>query len=144
MGGLHNALRISALTFAAACDVATPAQAADPLPANAPVEISVISQDDGKSFLLQNDYGRPFYISDKDQPNKSTCGEPCQDTWIPVYVRKDSKDLGGVWSHATRPDGSKQWAYKGKPLYTFGYNDHEPPTAEELMGPWGKWSVFKP
>ena len=34
----------------------------------------------------------------------------------PLMASADAK-AGGDWSIVTRDDGSRQWAYKGKPLY---------------------------
>jgi predicted lipoprotein with Yx(FWY)xxD motif len=39
-------------------------------------------------------------------------------------VSADAKDAGS-WTVVTRDDGSKQWAYKGKPLY-FWKDDKKP------------------
>ena len=50
--------------------------------------------------------------------NKSACNGPCAAAWPPLAATDGDKDMGD-WTVVTRDDGSKQWAYKGKPLYTF-------------------------
>ena len=54
------------------------------------------------------------YRSSPDRGPKSRCGEAPANavSW-------------GFWEVATRPDGSKQWAYKGSPLYTYA-GDRKP------------------
>jgi predicted lipoprotein with Yx(FWY)xxD motif len=48
--------------------------------------------------------------------------EPCQGdctaTWKPVLARAKAQ-AGGFWELVARPDGSRQWAYKGSPVYTY-------------------------
>ncbi len=47
-----------------------------------------------------------------------TCVEGCLETWVPL--KAPAIDQGeGFWSVIKRPDDSLQWAYKGKPLYTY-------------------------
>ena len=41
----------------------------------------------------------------------------CIQAWPPVLAAPDAKDIGN-WTVTTRPDGRKQWAYNGFPLYT--------------------------
>ena len=40
-------------------------------------------------------------------------------TCVVVLFAASADAAGGGWSIATRDDGSKQWAYKGAPIYTF-------------------------
>jgi predicted lipoprotein with Yx(FWY)xxD motif len=42
----------------------------------------------------------------------------CQEVWPPFAATETSAPVGD-WSVITRTDGSRQWAYKGKALYTF-------------------------
>lgn len=46
------------------------------------------------------------------------CVQQCTGTWKPVLTPKNAQ-ASGYWEVATRADGSKQWAYKGSPLYTY-------------------------
>jgi len=47
---------------------------------------------------------------------KSVCNGPCAKNWPPLMAMA-SDNASGNWSVVARDDGSKQWAYKGKPLY---------------------------
>ncbi|WP_423594322.1 hypothetical protein [Roseateles sp. MS654] len=67
-----------------------------------------------------------LYTFDKDTAGsgKSVCNGPCATNWPPLMARAEDK-AAGDWSIITRDDGSKQWAYKGKPLY-FWVKDAKP------------------
>ncbi|MBB2486137.1 hypothetical protein H5407_13015 [Mitsuaria sp. WAJ17] len=60
--------------------------------------------------------GMTLYTFDKDSAGKSTCNGPCTANWPPLMAAADAK-AGGDWTVITRDDGSRQWAYKSKPLY---------------------------
>ena len=68
--------------------------------------------------VLANDAGMTLYTFDKDAAGKSACNGPCAGNWPPLMATADAK-ASGDWSIVTRDDGGKQWAYKGKPLYTW-------------------------
>jgi predicted lipoprotein with Yx(FWY)xxD motif len=59
------------------------------------------------------------YTFDKDTANsgKSACSGSCAENWPPVQA--GDAQPAAPYSTVTRDDGSKQLAYKGKPLYTF-------------------------
>jgi predicted lipoprotein with Yx(FWY)xxD motif len=62
--------------------------------------------------------GMTAYTYDKDTtPGKSACTGDCATNWAPLAASADAKAVDD-WSVITRDDGSKQWAFKGKPLYT--------------------------
>ncbi len=69
---------------------------------------------------MTNPAGMTLYTFDKDMAGsgKSVCNGPCVAIWPAFTATADAKGAGD-WSVATRDDGSRQWAYKGKPLYTF-------------------------
>jgi predicted lipoprotein with Yx(FWY)xxD motif len=46
------------------------------------------------------------------------CVGVCTQQWRPVHAPAHAK-AGGFWEIATRDDGSRQWVYRGSPLYTF-------------------------
>jgi|HubBroStandDraft_1064217.scaffolds.fasta_scaffold44191_2 predicted lipoprotein with Yx(FWY)xxD motif len=48
----------------------------------------------------------------------TTCDDECAKTWRPLWAGPSSLP-SGYWSLVTRPDGSRQWAYKGFALYTY-------------------------
>jgi predicted lipoprotein with Yx(FWY)xxD motif len=73
-----------------------------------------------KNGVLATPSGATVYTFDKDTANsgKSACNGPCAQLWPPVAAQA-SDAASGDWSVVTRDDGSRQWAYRGWPLYTF-------------------------
>ena len=67
---------------------------------------------------LTNANGMTLYVFDKDAGGKSACNGPCAANWPPLMATGDAAAMGD-WTVVTRDDGSKQWAYKGKPLYAW-------------------------
>jgi predicted lipoprotein with Yx(FWY)xxD motif len=65
---------------------------------------------------LADSRGMTLYTFDKDASGKSNCNGKCAENWPPLKADGTSQPSGN-WSVVTRDDGSKQWAYKGKPLY---------------------------
>ena len=74
--------------------------------------------DTAKGKALIDAKGMTLYTFDKDSGGKSACNGPCATNWPPLMATADAK-ASGNWSIVTRDDGAKQWAYKGKPLYTW-------------------------
>lgn len=96
----------------AACGAMTPAAA--PAPAKT------------EGGVLVGANGMTLYTFDRDPVGggKSVCNGPCAANWPPLAAGADAK-TGGDWSVITRDDGSKQWAYKGAPLY-YWVKDQKP------------------
>ena len=74
--------------------------------------------DSAKGKVLTDAKGMTLYIFDKDSDGKSVCNGPCATNWPPLMVTGDGK-ADGAYTIVVRDDGGKQWAYKGKPLYTW-------------------------
>jgi len=74
--------------------------------------------DTSKGKVLVDAKGMTLYIFEKDDAGNSTCYGKCAERWPPLAAAADAKPFGD-WSLVTRKDGAKQWAYKGKPLYTW-------------------------
>ena len=69
--------------------------------------------------MLEDAKGMTLYTWDNDkEANKSSCNGMCLMNWPALKAEAADKDMGD-WKVITRNDGSKQWAYKGKPLYYF-------------------------
>ena len=67
---------------------------------------------------LVDSAGMTLYTFDRDTAGsgKSACNGPCIALW-PALKAADTDRPAGDWSIVTRDDGSKQWAYKSKPVY---------------------------
>ncbi len=86
--------------------------------------------------MMTNNAGMTLYTFDKDAGGKSACNGPCAGIWPPMMATGDAK-ASGDWSVISRDDGSKQWAYKGKPLYLWS-KDQKPGdmTGDGFNGIW--------
>jgi predicted lipoprotein with Yx(FWY)xxD motif len=74
---------------------------------------------------LTDSKGMTLYTFDYDTtPGQSACAGACLVQWPALAAGADAKPMGD-WTAISRDDGTKQWAYKGKPLYTF-YQDTKP------------------
>ena len=62
--------------------------------------------------------GKTLYTFDKDQGGVSACYDDCAAKW-PPYLGKASDPMAEGWTLVDRSDGTKQWAYDGKPVYYF-------------------------
>lgn len=93
----------------------------------------------GRAPLLTNAKGQPLYMesryhlqyggretregyfityNDAKMQGAEACQAECTDSWKPVLAPNNVRGWG-FWEVITRPDGSKQWAFKGCPIYTF-------------------------
>lgn len=69
--------------------------------------------------------GMTLYVFDYDtQPGRSACAGGCLVQWPALAASPDAKPFGD-WATISRSDGSRQWAYRGKPLYTY-FQDTKP------------------
>ena len=68
-------------------------------------------------LVFANAAGLTLYTYEGDTVGESTCISDCAKDWPPALAPARPK-LFAPWSVITRDDGAKQWAYKGKPLYT--------------------------
>ena len=96
------------MTIAAALTAATAAFAQ-----MAPTRIG----DSAKAKVLTNEQELTLYVFDRDSPGKSVCNGPCATNWPPLIASAGAMAMGD-YSIITRNDGTKQWAYKGRPLTT--------------------------
>ena len=68
--------------------------------------------------VLVGPNGMTLYTFDRDvaASGKSVCNGPCATNWPPLMAQANASATGD-WTVVTRDDGSRQWAYKGKPVY---------------------------
>ncbi len=70
--------------------------------------------------MLVNTSGMTLYTFDRDTAGsgKSACNGPCAALWPPAMAAAGAK-AEGDYTIVVRDDGTKQWAYKGRPIYTY-------------------------
>jgi len=118
--------------FAAVAFSALAAQAAAP----------AMTAETAKGPALVDAKSMTLYTFDKDMGGKSMCNGPCAANW-PALTAASGSAASGDWTTVTRDDGTMQWAYKGKPLYTFA-KDTKPGdiTGDGFLN--GAWHIAKP
>ena len=92
----------------------------------------------GKIYTDAN--GMTLYTFDKDEAGKTNCYDKCAVNWPPFAAQADAV-AESEWTIVERTDGSKMWAYEGKPLYT--YIDDKKAGDVTGDGKGGVWHVAK-
>ena len=98
--------------------------------------------DSAKGKVLTDAKGMTLYTFDKDAGGKSACNGPCAGNWPPLMAAASDK-AEGSYTVIKRDDGAMQWAYKGKPLYTWSKDQK----AGDITGDGflnGAWHIAKP
>jgi len=68
----------------------------------------------GNVYLNAN--GQALYVRQRDRMNQSGCYGDCARQW-PPYLAYGNARTHGQWSIINRRDGTRQWAYAGRPIY---------------------------
>ena len=89
----------------------------------APVEIEARPATPGappawlRDGVMVDRLARGLYFYDRDtRPGRSTCYRTCRSLWPPLFAEADARPAGD-FSVIERSDGTRQWAWQGKPLY---------------------------
>jgi len=90
--------------------------------ANVPPAFGVFTVQLGRLIGVASGYA--VYTSDRDGIHTSNCNAECLRSWRPVPAGEVAVARGD-WTVFERAPGVKQWAYKGKPLYTFAGDEKE-------------------
>ena len=86
-----------------------------------PSEVA-LSQEGDKGYVFRRFPGsQRLYTYDRDDRSHSACNIGCDGAHTPVRAPDDAKPMD-EWSIINRDDGTRQWSYRGKPVYT-GFHD---------------------
>jgi len=97
--------------------IASLSQSPDEVPTPAGVAVRSVNNAQGDVFVDHR--GMTLYTFDGDAtPGKSACAGVCEKVWLALKAAELAKPVG-EWTVVIHDDGSRQWAYKGNPLYTF-------------------------
>ncbi|VCU69660.1 Secreted repeat of unknown function [Pigmentiphaga humi] len=118
---------VRALVYAS-CAAALLAAGCTAIPVAEPARVN------GDALVARN--GMTLYTYDRDPVGQSACTGACAQNWPPLLAPSDAQRSGN-WMVINRPDGRKQWAYRGKPVY-FWSKDNAPGdrTGEGFNGVW--------
>ena len=109
--------------------------------ANAQSEGPAKTADTRKGAALVDTKGMTLYVFDQDTGGKSHCTADCARTWRPLLA-PESATASGSWSVVSRAGGTKQWAYNGKPLYTYARDSRAGDVSGDGVG--GVWHIARP
>ena len=84
---------------------------------------------------------QPLYVYDKDSAEASSFYDDCAIAWPPAIAPDDAKPAGD-WTLVTRSDGARQWAFRGRPLYSHA-EDKSGRGSPKGHGVDGVWHVFE-
>lgn len=102
-------------------------------PIRTPVGIRLQKAASGR--LLADDKGLTLYVSDADRdPAKTVCDSACAQDWEPLMAPWIAGPMG-AFVPVKRADGTRQWAYQGRPLYRFA-NEVKPGAASGETKGW--------
>ena len=75
-------------------------------------------------------------------PGQSACVGDCATAWPALAAPADATPVGD-WSIVARADGTRQWAFRGKPLYRFA-KDTKPGEVNGKGADSGQWQTALP
>ncbi len=102
-----------------------------------PPGVSSFETDIGTHYITSG--GFTLYVYDGDlKPMQSSCINECPEAWPPLPAETDAVAVG-AWTPFMRNDGIRQWAYRGKPIYTFAKDSQ--PRATQGDGVLGVWHI---
>ena len=104
-------MKISLFIATLAISAASIALSVSAVAADAPAKITA------GALVASNGMTLYTFDNDKAGSGKSVCNGPCAGLWPPLMATADQP--AGDYSVVTRDDGSRQLAYKGKPLYFY-------------------------
>jgi predicted lipoprotein with Yx(FWY)xxD motif len=81
-------------------------------------EIGSYTRSTSAGDVLTTPDGLTVYIYDKEAEGSASCYGDCAEEWPPVLAPSDAKPFGD-FSLVKRIDGTRQWAYQGKPLHFY-------------------------
>jgi len=94
-----------------------------------------------KHGVFVDKHGMTLYTFNKDTDGTSHCYGKCAVLWPPLLAPSSATAMG-KFTIVARKDGTKQWAYHGKPLYLFQKDTK--PGDERGNGFKGLWELAEP
>lgn len=84
-----------------------------------------------------------LYTFDDDTPGVTTCFGGCLVVWPALYAPADAQAFGD-FSVITRDASTKQWAYKGLPLYFYVGDTAPGDVTGDVTGEYTDWTIARP
>lgn len=92
----------------------------------------------GSSFILTDNNGYTLYAFSRDGQTPA-CRAECLEVWPPLLAANIARPIG-EWTPVERADGLRQWAFRGRLVYTF--SDDLAPGDSKGTGLGGAWKAI--
>ncbi|MEQ8207548.1 MAG: hypothetical protein RIA65_15350 [Woeseia sp.] len=102
---------------------------------SSPGEVALQQIQDGTYRYVYATTNVRLYVYEKDEPGKSNCTGGCALAWPPLAAGEKDQAIGD-WTVIEREGGSKQWAYKGQPVYRFYHDSANDPQGYRPADGW--------
>src|SRR4051794_33092331 len=99
-----------------------------------PTEVALSQEKDGYVFRRFPGTQR-LYTYDLDPEGRSACNGSCASARPPILAPANAKPLGD-WNVIRRDDGTQQWPYRGKPVYSMFHDAPNKPVGDGEGGVW--------
>lgn len=93
----------------------------------------------GAGFRLADHRGFTLYTFARDAAAPA-CRAECLEVWPPLLAPELAMPIGG-WTPVDRPDGIRQWAYRGRLVYSFSQD--QLPGEARGDGAGGAWNIVQ-
>lgn len=106
---------------------------AAPDSASHPPQVALVDEGKLGSVYRETQNSLRLYTNDSDADGKSMCNGGCAMAWPPLRAPANAAPVG-AWTIIARNDGTRQWAYQGKPVYTRFHDAPSRPTGAGIEG----------
>ena len=151
VGAAYLALLLAARHYGSAQPESAAAEG-PPIPSATPLGITLQVRETGikarvatgAEVVYADSLGRSLYKYDRDSARATACTGECAAAWPAALAPRGAKAYGD-WSQLARADGTRQWVFRGAPLYRFAGDKTTGETAGDGAGG-GAWhvAVFHP
>jgi predicted lipoprotein with Yx(FWY)xxD motif len=98
-----------------------------------PVDVSLFEE--GGTLVARSQDGLALYRCDRDVDGRSHCLDACSRRWPPLLASGDSTSGVGEWRTIAR-GAARQWAFRGRPVYTFADDTPGTQAGDGIDGVW--------
>ncbi len=101
---------------------------------------TVTARETASGGVLVDGAGMTLYVTGIDQPGESLCYADCARNWPPAVAPVGARTEGDL-AVITRHDGTRQWTFKGRPLYRWAGDKQPGDMAGDGLG--SAWAVAR-
>ena len=107
----------------------------------APATTTITARETDQGEVLVDAEGMTLYVSGSDQVGESSCYADCARNWPPAAAPINAESQAAGLGVIAREDGTRQWTYKGRPLYRWAGDKQPGDVMGDGLG--GAWAVAR-